>query len=54
MYTDNQYMILLCVVKKEEIHRVKNEVKKIDPNAFVLLTDVREVLGEGFTSHLKG
>lgn len=51
MYTDNQYMILLCVVKKEEIHRVKNEVKKIDPNAFVLLTDVREVLGEGFTSH---
>lgn len=53
MYTDNQYMILLCVVKKEEIHRVKNEVKKIDPNAFVLLTDVREVLGEGFSSHLK-
>ncbi|AGC69242.1 hypothetical protein Cst_c22820 [Thermoclostridium stercorarium subsp. stercorarium DSM 8532] len=51
MYTDNPYMILLCVVKKEEIHRVKNEVKKIDPNAFVLLTDVREVLGEGFTSH---
>lgn len=51
MYTDNQYMILLCVVKKEEIHRVKNEVRKIDPNAFVLLTDVREVLGEGFTSH---
>lgn len=53
MYTDNQYMILLCVVKKEEIHKVKNEVKKIDPNAFVLLTDVREVLGEGFTSHHK-
>ena len=53
MYTDNQYMILLCVVKKEEIHKVKNEVKKIVPNAFVLLTDVREVLGEGFTSHLK-
>ena len=51
MYTENQYMILLCVVKKEEIHKVKNEVKKIDPNAFVLLTDVREVLGEGFTSH---
>ncbi len=53
MYTENQYMILLCVVKKEEIHKVKNVVKKIDPNAFVLLTDVREVLGEGFTPHQK-
>jgi len=53
MYTENQYMILLCVVKKEEIHKVKNEVKRIDPNAFVFLTDVREVLGEGFSSHLK-
>lgn len=53
MYTDNKYMILLCVVKKEEIHKVKNIVKNIDPDAFVLLTDVREVLGEGFTPHQK-
>lgn len=54
MYTENPYMILLCVVKKEEIHTVKNIVKGIDPEAFVLLTDVREVLGEGFTPHNKG
>ncbi|NLM27970.1 MAG: YitT family protein [Clostridiaceae bacterium] len=53
MYTNNPYMILLCVVKKEEIHKVKNIVKQIDPSAFVLLTDVREVLGEGFTPHQK-
>lgn len=53
MYTGNPYTILLCVVKKEEIHKVKNVVKEIDPKAFVLLTDVREVLGEGFTPHQK-
>lgn len=53
MYTKNPYMVLLCVVKKEEIHKVKNIVKQIDPSAFVLLTDVREVLGEGFTPHQK-
>ncbi|NLG89597.1 MAG: YitT family protein [Clostridiaceae bacterium] len=53
MYTKNPYMILLCVVKKEEIHKVKDIVKQIDPSAFVLLTDVREVLGEGFTPHQK-
>lgn len=51
MYTGNSYTVLLCVVKKEEIHKVKNIVRDIDPNAFVLLTDVREVLGEGFTPH---
>lgn len=51
MYTGNPYTVLLCVVKKEEIHKVKNIVREIDPEAFVLLTDVREVLGEGFTPH---
>lgn len=54
MYTENPYTILLCVVKKEEIHTVKNIVKSIDQDAFVLLTDVREVLGEGFTPHHNG
>jgi uncharacterized membrane-anchored protein YitT (DUF2179 family) len=53
MYTKSPYIVLLCVVKKEEIHKVKNIVKQIDPSAFVLLTDVREVLGEGFTPHQK-
>ncbi len=53
MYTGNPYMVLLCVVKKEEIHKVKKIVREIDANAFVLLTDVREVLGEGFTPHHK-
>ncbi len=51
MYTGNSYTVLLCVVKKEEIHKVKNIVREIDSNAFVLLTDVLEVLGEGFTPH---
>lgn len=51
MYTENPYTILLCVVRKEQIHKVKNIVKDIDQNAFVLLTDVREVLGEGFAPH---
>ena len=54
MYTGNSYTVLLCVVKKEEIHKVKNTVREIDPDAFVLLTDVREVFGEGFTPHHTG
>lgn len=48
MYSKQDKTVLLCVVKREEIPIVKEIVKDIDPNAFALLIDVREVLGEGF------
>jgi Uncharacterized BCR, YitT family COG1284./Uncharacterized protein conserved in bacteria (DUF2179). len=48
MYSRADKTVLLCVVKKQEITKVKDIVKECDPNAFVLLSDVREVLGEGF------
>ena len=40
--------VLLCIIKKYEINRLKTAIKAIDPHAFVVLSDVREVLGEGF------
>ncbi|MGI6084433.1 MAG: YitT family protein [Acetivibrionales bacterium] len=48
MYSKQEKTVLLCVVKREEIPVVKDIVKSCDTEAFVLLTDVREVLGEGF------
>ena len=48
MYSGADKTVLLCVVKKQEMPKVKEIVKQCDPNAFVLLSDVREVLGEGF------
>lgn len=48
MYSGRDKTVLLCVVKREEIPIVKSIVKEFDTNAFVLLIDVREVLGEGF------
>lgn len=48
MYSKMDKTVLLCVVKREEIPVVKEIVKDCDPDAFVLLSDVREVLGEGF------
>lgn len=52
-YTNNDKSILLVVVndKKQEIH-LKKLIKKVDPNAFVIVSDVYEVLGEGFNSIL--
>lgn len=48
MYSRQDKTVLLCVVRKQEISIVKSIVKECDPKAFVLLSDVREVLGEGF------
>ena len=47
-YTGNEKNVLLCVVSKREIARLKEVVTGIDNKAFVIVADVREVLGEGF------
>jgi len=47
-YSGSDKTVLMCVIKKMEINRLKLAVKDIDPNAFMILDDVREVLGRGF------
>ena len=47
-YTNTERPILLCAVRRQEITRVKRLIKEIDPNAFLIMCDAREVLGEGF------
>ncbi len=48
MYTGTAKNVLLCVVSKKEIVALKELIAARDPRAFVIVTDVREVLGEGF------
>ena len=48
LYTGNDRDVLLTVVNRAEVSRLKEIVYETDPNAFVILADVREVLGEGF------
>lgn len=48
MYTKKEKTMLLCIVKRSEIPLVKKVVTNIDENAFVMLSDVKEVYGEGF------
>jgi len=48
MYTGKEKNVLLCVVHRAQIPLLKQIVTSEDENAFVILTDVREVLGEGF------
>jgi len=48
MYTGSIKNVLLCVLKSNEILRLKSIVKKVDENSFIILTDAKEVFGEGF------
>ncbi|UJW57718.1 YitT family protein [Bacillus sp. A116_S68] len=48
-FTGHDRDVLYCVVGRNEMVRLKNLIAKVDPHAFVTLTDVQDVLGEGFT-----
>ncbi|PIC78422.1 hypothetical protein CSV74_02540 [Sporosarcina sp. P19] len=41
--------ILYCVVGKNEMIRLKNLITSVDPEAFVSMMEVHDVMGEGFT-----
>lgn len=51
MYTGKSTLMLLCVIRNNQISKLKNIVKAEDENAFVIITDVREVLGLGFKNN---
>lgn len=48
MYTGAEREVLYVIVSRSEIQGLRELVKEIDPNAFVVISDVHEVLGEGF------
>lgn len=53
MYSKENKDVLLCVVPRAQFTRVKEMIKDIDPYAFVMVTEMSEVLGEGFTFESK-
>jgi Uncharacterized conserved protein len=53
MYLETPRNMLFCVVSKKEIVELKELVMKIDSRAFVIVSDAREVLGEGFIEQKK-
>jgi uncharacterized membrane-anchored protein YitT (DUF2179 family) len=50
-YTKEPRGMLMCVVSGRELVQLKQIVYSVDKKAFVIVAEVREVLGEGFTSH---
>lgn len=47
-YTKAKRPVIMCVITKQETEHFKRLVKGIDKDAFVILTNVYEVLGHGF------
>lgn len=51
MYSNKEKKMLFCVVSKKEMVEVLDIVNKKDPRAFVIVSDAREVMGEGFIEY---
>lgn len=51
MYTKQDKQVLYCIIQSRQLPALKSMVKGIDPAAFVILSDVTEVLGEGFKTY---
>ncbi len=47
-YTGREKQVILCAVKQQQIVALKRLVRAIDPQAFFILCEAREVLGFGF------
>ncbi len=47
-YTGEHRSLLLCAVRPSEVTLLQSIVRKTDPSAFMVISDVGEILGEGF------
>jgi len=48
-YEGIQQQAVLCVVEQRKSHAITEVIKKIDPYAFMIIGQIHEVAGEGFT-----
>ncbi len=48
-YTSQERPVLMCVLSRKEYPMVEQEINRIDPAAFMVVSDVNEIHGSGFT-----
>lgn len=49
-YTGKDKNVVMCVMKRSELFSLQKLVNETDPNAFMIITDAAEVIGDGFSS----
>lgn len=52
-YTNQQTKVVLTAIKKQQLSDLKRVVVEIDPNAFIIVQDAHQVLGDGFSRYSK-
>jgi uncharacterized membrane-anchored protein YitT (DUF2179 family) len=52
-YSHKQTKVVLAAVKKQQVSELKELVTRIDPNAFVIVQEAHQVLGDGFSKYTK-
>ncbi len=50
-FSGDPKQVILCAFKRRQIAVIKAQVHSIDPNAFLIVCQAHEVLGEGFGSY---
>lgn len=50
-YLGQPKKVILCAFKQRQIVAIKETVRQVDPNAFMIVTTSHEVLGEGFSGY---
>jgi len=48
MYKNEEKNVLMCVTSRSEVREIRQIVNEIDKNAFIVISNAREVFGEGF------
>ena len=52
-YSHQDSKVVLVAIYPKQIAELKDLVMSVDPNAFVILQDAHQVLGDGFATHTK-
>ena len=52
-YSHKDTMVVLTAVKKQQLAELKELVADIDPNAFIIVQEAHQVLGDGFSKYSK-
>lgn len=52
-YSNANTEIIMCVMRKQTLVKVRNILKEMDSDAFMIVSSANEVFGEGFKSHFK-
>lgn len=52
-YSHNPKKVVLAAVKKQQLAELKELVVNIDPNAFIIMQEAHQVLGDGFSRYSK-